>query len=89
VLRVPTFSPLASLLGLLAAWGAIATAAAILERVNVPTGFNLGIADGGPGDAGLWPGIWLLIVSGGAFLLGGYTAARLARANGTRHAVLM
>jgi len=88
VLRVPTFSPFAPLLGWLVAWGAIATAAAILERVGVPTGLNLGIADGGPGDDGFWAGIWALIVSGGAFLLGGYAAARIARANGTRHAVL-
>src|SRR3954449_3550692 len=89
VLRVPTFSLLAPLLGCLAAWGAIAVATAILERVGVPTGFNLGIATGGPGDNGFWAGIWALIVSGGAFVAGGYTAARLARANGTRHALLV
>lgn len=89
VLRVPTFSPFAPLLGWLVAWGAIATATAILQRVGVPTGLNLGIADGGPGDDGFWAGIWGLIVNGGAFLLGGYAAARIARANGTRHAVLV
>jgi hypothetical protein len=89
VLRVPTFSLLAPLLGWLAAWGAISTATAILERVGVPTGFNLGIAAGGPGDSGFWAGVWALVVSGGAFVIGGYTAARLARANGTRHAVLV
>lgn len=89
MLRVPTFSPLGVVVGWVAAWGAIAIATAILERVNVPTGFNLGIANGGPGHDGLWAGIWALVVSGGAFVLGGYTAARLARANGTRHAILM
>lgn len=89
VLRVPTFSPLAVVLGWVVAWGAIAIATAILERVGVPTGLNLGIAEGGPGDSGFWAGIWALIVSGGGFLLGGYTAGRMARANGTRHAVLV
>lgn len=89
MLRVPTFSPLGVVVGWVAAWGAIALATAILERLNVPTGFNLGIANGGPGHDGLWAGIWALVVSGGAFALGGYTAARLARANGTRHAILM
>jgi hypothetical protein len=88
VLRVPTFSPLAPLFGWLVAWGAIATATAILERVGVPTGFNLGIADGGPGDDGFWAGLWAVCVSGGAFVLGGYAAARIARANGTKHAAL-
>lgn len=89
MLRVPTFSPLGVVVGWVAAWGAIAIATAILERVDVPTGFNLGIANGGPGHDGVWAGIWALIVSGGAFVLGGYTAARMARANGTRHALLM
>lgn len=89
VLRVPTFSAVAPVLGWLVAWGAIATATAILVRVDVPVGLNLGIADGGPGDGGFWAGIWGLVVSGGAFVLGGYNAARLARANGTRHAVLV
>lgn len=89
VLRVPTFSPLAPLLGGLAAWGAIAVATAILQRVDIPTGLNIGIAGGGPGDPGFWAGVWALVVSGGAFVLGGYAAARVARANGTRHAVLV
>lgn len=87
-LRVPTFSPLAPLIGWITAWGAIAIATASLERAGVPTGFNLGIADGGTGDGGVWAGVWLLIVSGGAFLVGGYAAARMARAHGTTHAAL-
>jgi hypothetical protein len=89
VLRVPSFSPLASVLGWIVAWGSIAIALACLERVGINTGFNLGIANGGPGDGGWWAGLWLLIVSGGGFLLGGYAASRMARANGTRHAILV
>lgn len=89
VLRVPTFSAIAPLMGWIVAWGAIAIASSILQRTSVPTGLNLGIADGGPGDDGFWAGVWALIVSGGAFLVGGYAAARIARANGTRHAVLV
>ena len=89
VLRVPRFSLLATILGWLAAWGAIAVATAILQRTDVPTGLNFGIAEGGPGDDGFWPGVWLAVVVAGGFLLGGYTAARLARSRGTRHAVVM
>lgn len=87
-LRVPSFSPLAAVIGWITAWGAIVIATASLERAGVPLGLNLGIADGGPGDNGVWAGIWLLIVSGGAFLIGGYAAARMARAHGTTHAAL-
>ena len=89
VLRVPTFSPTAPIIGLLAAWGAIVIAVAILTRADVRLGFNIGIASGGPGDDGFWAGVWLLVVNGGAFLFGGYAAARMARANGVRHAVLV
>jgi hypothetical protein len=89
VLRVPTFSLLACLLGWLSAWGAIAVATSILDRSDVPLGFNLGIASGGPGDDGFWAGVWLLLVSLGGFLVGGYNTARVARANGTRHAIVM
>ena len=55
----------------------------------MPLGFNLGIASGGPGDDGFWAGVWLLLVSLGGFLVGGYNTARVARANGTRHAIVM
>lgn len=89
VLRVPTFSLFACLLGWLAAWGSMAVATAVLNRADVPLGFNLGIAEGGPGDDGFWAGVWLLLVSVGGFIIGGYNAARLARANGTRHAIVM
>jgi hypothetical protein len=89
VLRVPKFSLLATILGVLLAWGTVALATALLTRLDVPLGFNLGIADGGPGDDGFWAGLWLLVVSAGGFLLGGYGAARHARNNGVRHAVIM
>jgi hypothetical protein len=88
-LRVPTFSALAPFLGWVLAWGGIVIAAGCLERAGVATGFNLGIANGGPGADGVLPSIWLLIVSAGAFLIGGYGAARMARANGTTHAALV
>ena len=39
-------------------------------------------------SANFWPSIWLLVVQAGAFLLGGYAAARLARHRGTTHALL-
>lgn len=89
VLRVPSFSPLAPVLGWILAWGAIVIATTSLQRAGVSTGFQLGIAEGGPRSAGFWAGIWLLVVSAGAFLLGGYAAARIARANGSRHALLV
>lgn len=89
VLRVPTFSPLASLLGWILAWGAIVIATGSLERAGVPAGFGLGIAEGGPGDGGFAAGLWLLLVSGGAFLVGGYAAGRMARAHGTMHGLLV
>lgn len=89
ILRVPTFSPVAPIIGLLTAWGAVVIAVGILQRANVGLGFNIGIAKGGPGVDGFWAGVWLLVVNGGGFLLGGYAAARMARANGVRHAVLV
>jgi hypothetical protein len=89
VLRVPKLSPLAPLLGWVVAWGAIAISAASLERLGIPYGFNLGIADGGPGDDGIWAGTWALVTSGAAFLVGGYAAARMARAHGVRHALFV
>jgi hypothetical protein len=88
-LRVPAFSALAPFLGWLMAWGGIVIAAGCLERAGVATGFNLGIASGGPGADGFLPALWLLLVSLGAFLIGGYGAARMARAHGTTHAALM
>lgn len=89
VVRVAAFSPSAPILGGLVAWGAITTATVILDRAGVDVGFNLGIAHGGTGDDGFIAGLWLLLVSVGAFVAGGYTAARLARNNGIRHAGLV
>ena len=64
-------------------------ATTILQRANVHTGFGLGIATGGQRDNGFWAGLWLLVVTGGAFVLGGYAAARIARAHGPLHGVLV
>ncbi len=90
VMRVPTFAPLAPVAGWLTAWGAAALAAACLQASGVDLGFGLGIAQStqlGVQD-GLGAGIVLLIVQGGAFVVGGYVAARIARAAGLTHAVL-
>jgi hypothetical protein len=89
VLRVPKLSPLAPVLGWVVAWGSIAIVSSVLDRLNVPFGFNLGMADGGPGDDGFPAGVWALAVSAGAFVVGGYTAARIARAHGPKHAVFV
>lgn len=88
VLRVPSFSIIAPILGWILAWGAIVIATTILFRADVPTGFGLGIATG-QGNNGFWAGLWLLVVNAGAFLLGGYAAARIARAHGTLHGLLV
>jgi hypothetical protein len=90
VMRVPTFAPLAPWAGWLAAWGAAALAAASLEAAGVDLGLGLGIANAtqlGVED-GLGAGLVLLIVQGGAFIFGGYVAARMARAAGLMHALL-
>lgn len=89
VMRVPTFSLLSPILGWLLAWGVTTIAATAVEQAGVDTGFNLGIASGGPGDDGFFPGLWLLIISFGAFLAGGYAVARMARTHGILHALIM
>jgi hypothetical protein len=84
------FAPLAPVAGWLTAWGAAALAAACLQAAGVDLGFGLGIAHStqlGVED-GFGAGIVLLIVQGGAFVVGGYVAARIARAAGVTHAVL-
>lgn len=88
MLRVPGFAPIAPFAGWLAAWGAAALAAYCLLQAGLSLGFGLSIADGGPGSDGLSAGVWLLIAQAGAFLFGGYVAARMARNRGTTHAVL-
>jgi hypothetical protein len=88
-LRVPPLSPTAPLLGWLTAWGAAALAVACLREAGVSLGFGLGIATGDPGvEDGFLPGVWMLIVQAGAFLLGGYAAARIARRQAVLHAGL-
>ncbi|HSJ73139.1 MAG TPA: hypothetical protein VK904_02385 [Miltoncostaeaceae bacterium] len=82
-------SPTAPFLGWLTAWGAAALAFACLREAGVDLGLGLGIATGDPGvEDRFLPGLWLLLVQAGAFLLGGYAAARIARANGLLHAGL-
>jgi len=89
-LRVPPLSPTAPFLGWLTAWGAAALAVACLREAGVSLGFGLGIATGDPGvEDRFLPGIWMLIVQAGAFLLGGYAAARIARSQAVLHAGLV
>jgi hypothetical protein len=88
LVRAASFSPASPLLGWLTAWGAAIVAAACLVSAGVDLGLGLGIADGAGVEDGFWAGFWLAVVQGGAFLIGGYAAARVARRNGTRHAVL-
>lgn len=88
-LRVPPLSADAPFLGWLAAWGAAALAVACLREAGVDLGLGLGIATGDPGvEDRFLPGLWLVLVQAGAFLLGGYAAARIARANCLLHAGL-
>jgi hypothetical protein len=88
-LRVRPLSPTAPFLGWLTAWGAAALAVACLREAGVSLGFGLGIATGDPGvEDRFLPGIWMLIVQAGAFLLGGYAAARIARSHALLHAGL-
>ncbi len=83
------FSPLAVLLGWLTAWGAAALAVACLREAGVDLGLGVGIATGEPGvEDRLMPGLWVMAVQAGAFVLGGYTAARIARGQAMLHAGL-
>ena len=95
--RLPPFTPFAPVAGWLTAWGAAALAASCLISAEVDLGLGLGIGGASAGEldassvfdsANFWPSIWLLVVQAGAFLLGGYAAARLARHRGTTHALL-
>jgi hypothetical protein len=90
LLRTPRRgAPLAAIGGWLSAWGAAATAAACLTTAGVGVGIGLGIADGPSGvDSGFSAGLWLLVIQAGAFLIGGYVAARMARTAALMHAAL-
>ncbi|MEW6582867.1 MAG: hypothetical protein AB1416_08915, partial [Actinomycetota bacterium] len=88
VMRVPAVAPLAPMVGWLAAWGIAAVAAACLREADVALGLGLGIADSAAVEDGVRPGLWLLVIQAGAFLIGGYAAARMARGNGMTHATL-
>jgi hypothetical protein len=88
-LRALRVSPLAPVLGWLTAWGAAALATACLLEAGVDLGLGLGIATGDPGvEDRFLPGLWVLIVQAGAFVLGGYAAGRLARSLALLHAGL-
>jgi hypothetical protein len=87
--------PLAAPIGWLTAWGAAALAAACLTAAGVDLGLGLGLggasadeltATAAVASPDFWPSVWLLIVQLGAFILGGYASARLARRNALLHA---
>lgn len=87
LLHVAPFSPAGPLLGWLSAWGAAVVAAASLQSAGVDLGLGLGIAGTGPSND-FEAGFWLAVIQCGAFVVGGYAAARVARRNGVRHALL-
>jgi hypothetical protein len=89
VLHAPAFSPASPVLGWLIAWGAAIVAAAALQSAGVDLGLGLGIADGVDAVNTFGAGFWLAVIQAGAFLLGGYGAARIARRNGVRHALMV
>lgn len=88
LVRAAAFSPAALVVGWLTAWGAAIVAAASLVAAGVDLGLGLGIASGTGVEDGFAAGFWLAVIHAGAFVVGGYAAARIARRNGIRHAVL-
>jgi hypothetical protein len=64
--------------GWLVTWGAAALAASALVQAGVDVGLGLGLADD-QGAEGFWPGAWVALIQLGAFMMGGYLAARLVR----------
>jgi hypothetical protein len=87
--RAAAFMPMAAVGGWLAAWGAAALAASCLVTAGVSLGLGLGLADGqGIVEDRFWPGFWMVVIQAGAFLVGGYVAARMARRNAMLHAGL-
>jgi hypothetical protein len=97
VLRRPTAgSMLSPIGGWLTAWGGAALAAQCLTAAGVTLGLGFGIANGtlseidpsrSVSSGSFLPSVWMLIIQAGAFLAGGYVAARMARRLGTLHAV--
>ena len=87
-MRVPRGSLLAPVAGWLTAWGAAVLAAGCLRAAEVDFGLGIGIASGDPGvEDRFWPGLWVLLIQAGAFALGGYVAARMARTRAVAHAL--
>src|SRR5438105_8373223 len=91
LMRLPGFAPAAPIGGLLAAWGAVAVATYALAQAGVSLAVGFGLADGaGIGNTnGFWSGLWMLLVQAGAFIIGGYAAARMARNRAMAHAGLV
>jgi hypothetical protein len=83
-----TVAPLAPVVGWMAAWGVAVIAAACLAVAGADLGMGLGLVDGAYGVDGLVPGLTLVAVQAGAFLVGGYAAARHARAHALAYAAL-
>jgi hypothetical protein len=83
-----TIAPLAPVVGWMAAWGVAVIAVGCLAVAGVDVGMGLGLIDGAYGVDGLAPGLTLVAVQAGAFVLGGYAAARHARAHGLIYAAL-
>ena len=86
--RVPGFAPLGAVIGWMTAWGVAALAASCLLVAGLDLGLGLGLVDGAYGADGTLPGLYLVAIQAGAFLLGGYAAARYARGRGLLHAGL-
>jgi hypothetical protein len=88
LMRVPRGSLLAPVAGWLTAWGAVVLAAGCLHAADVDFGLGIGIATGAPGvEDRFFPGVWVLVMQAGAFALGGYVAARMARTRAVAHAL--
>jgi hypothetical protein len=88
LVRATAFSPSSPILGWITAWGAAIVAVSCLRSAGVDLGLGFGIADAVGQNNGFAAGLWLALVQAGAFMIGGYAAARIARRNGTRHALL-
>jgi len=91
LMRLPGFVPAAPVGGLFAAWGLAALATYILVEAGVSRGVGFGLATGsGIGNVNTFSsGLWMLLVEAGAFIGGGYVAARMARNHAIAHAAVM